>query len=196
MFMRDSWIDLELTSIHLTSSAPSEAEAPAPVAPVAAGSSGITAPLTSSSGPTSSSNNNNTSASGASHEIQDAKSSGVPVGAAVAGSGIAAAAAGTAVAAGLGHSQPEAHAGGSQEILEAKTSGVPVGAAVARSGIAADAAETAAASGLGHSGSEGVTGVEKVAPNVTQASSSASATGVGSDRGTYRTMDCSGSQRS
>lgn len=96
--------------------APSEAEAPKNIAPVGAASSGITAPLTSTS---TTANNTNNAGSG-SHEIQEAKTSGVPVGGAIAGTGIAAAAAGTAAAAGLGHDKSD---GGKEEILEAKTSG-------------------------------------------------------------------------
>lgn len=74
--------------------------------------------------------------------------------------------------------------GAAEEIQEAKTSGVPVGAAVAGSGIAAAAAEEAAAAGLGHSETDGVRGVDKVAPNVTQATSSTTG-GIGSDKGKF-----------
>jgi hypothetical protein len=59
--------------------------------------------------------------------------------------------------------------------LEAKTSGVPTGAAVASSGIAEAAAESAASHGLGQTETEGVTGIQKIAPNVTQASSTGGA---------------------
>lgn len=73
--------------------------------------------------------------------------------------------------------------GAAEEIQEAKESGVPVGAAVAETGIAAAAAGTAVAAGLGKSESDGVTGVEKVAPNVTQATSASSTAGIGSEKG-------------
>lgn len=59
--------------------------------------------------------------------------------------------------------------GAKQEIQEAKTSGVATGAAAATAGVAAAAAGTAAAVGLGKSETDGVTGVEKVGPGVTQA---------------------------
>lgn len=166
--------------------APSEAEATAHAVPAAHQSSGLTAPLTGTSATSAPANSSNTAHSGAAEEIQEAKASGVNVGAAAAQSGIADAAAETAAAHGLGQSTAPT---GAEEILEAKTSGVPVGAELAGAGIAAAAAGSAAAHGLGKSEAEGVTGVEKVAPNVTQATSTSSPSGVGSDKGGPLTED-------
>jgi hypothetical protein len=162
--------------------APSEAEATAHVAPAAHQSSGLTAPLTSNSGTSAQGTSSSSAPSGAAEEIQEAKESGVNVGAATAQSGIAEAAAETAAAHGLGKSTAST---GAEEILEAKTAGVPVGAGLAGAGIAAAAAGSAAAYGLGKSEADGVTGVEKVAPNVTQATSTSSASGLGSDKGEH-----------